>query len=335
MRAEDEPILRKKRGCRLVCRQSVMIERRDPLFAHLCRALKKLRNTTLRMNRLGLFWNDKESRLSLIVKRRFECTNSRPIIIEEVFKSWMKRSSHKKKNFVVLIKETNDVDKIISFIMNSYWSKIGIFVKLMRKVSMKWKNWIDFKVQHSTRLLGENWSKSKMLSMNSLERFRNCRMKSNVWVILQIFKMLNQYAVDIHTLPVDLCLSHFIQFLVECVAVLWECGAAEKGRQSFGTQHGIPGNVANPAASSSAPYPQELNLWSSHISEPLHSSTAEKNECQTPVQDQRCQSWPSAKNAVILVREILHCIMGQTNDCRSQISTLISSIHLLHLLLVR
>ena len=46
-------------------------------------------------------------------------------------------------------------------------------------------------------------------------------------------------------------------------------------------------------------YPQELNPWSSGISEPIHSSTAEKNENQTPVQDQRCQSGPSAKNSVI------------------------------------
>ena len=35
------------------------------------------------------------------------------------------------------------------------------------------------------------------------------------------------------------------------------------------------------------------------FSEPIHSSTAEKNENQTPVQDQRCQSGPSAKSSVI------------------------------------
>ena len=35
------------------------------------------------------------------------------------------------------------------------------------------------------------------------------------------------------------------------------------------------------------------------MSEPVHSSTAEKNENQTPVQDQRCQSGPSARNSVI------------------------------------
>ena len=68
-RAEDEPITLKKKACRPVCRrQSVMIERRDPLFAHLVhkfRAPKKLRDTTLKVNRLGLSWNDKESRFSL------------------------------------------------------------------------------------------------------------------------------------------------------------------------------------------------------------------------------------------------------------------------------
>ena len=41
--------------------------------------------------------------------------------------------------------------------------------------------------------------------------------------------------------------------------------------------HGISGNVfANPVASSSAPYPQELNPWSSGREEPIHSSTVEK-----------------------------------------------------------
>ena len=63
MRAEDEPITLKKKACRPVCRrQSVMIERRDPLFAHLCRAPKKFRDTALKINRLGLSWIDKESR---------------------------------------------------------------------------------------------------------------------------------------------------------------------------------------------------------------------------------------------------------------------------------
>ena len=74
----------------------------------------------------------------------------------------------------------------------------------------------------------------------------------------------------------------------------------KNGPPSIWDAHGISGNVfANPAASSSAPYPQELNPWSSHISEQIHSSLAGKNENQTPVQDQRCQSGPSAQNSVM------------------------------------
>ena len=52
-----------------------------------------------------------------------------------------------------------------------------------------------------------------------------------------------------------------------------------EGPPSIWDTHGISGNVfANPDASSSAPYPQELNPWSSSIEEPLHTSTVEKSE---------------------------------------------------------
>ena len=64
--------------------------------------------------------------------------------------------------------------------------------------------------------------------------------------------------------------------------------------------HGISGNVfAKPHASSSAPYPQELNPWSTTIEEPLHMSTAEKSERPEQNRDLRCQSGPSAKDSVI------------------------------------
>ena len=52
----------------------------------------------------------------------------------------MNLSSLKEEKFIVLIKETNNFDDTNNFFMNSYWNKIGIFVKLMRKVSIRWKN---------------------------------------------------------------------------------------------------------------------------------------------------------------------------------------------------
>ena len=60
--------------------------------------------------------------------------------------------------------------------------------------------------------------------------------------------------------------------------------------------HGKSRNVfANSTASSSAPYPQESDPWVSNVSE--HTSPHWEN--QAPVQDQRCQSGPAAKNSVI------------------------------------
>ena len=74
----------------------------------------------------------------------------------------------------------------------------------------------------------------------------------------------------------------------------------KEGPPSIWDTPGISGNVfANPVASTSAPYPQELNPWSSRTEEPLHSSTVEKSERQAQDQDQRCQSAQSTKNSVI------------------------------------
>ena len=64
-----------------------------------------------------------------------------------------------------------------------------------------------------------------------------------------------------------------------------------KGPPSIWDAHGISGNVfANPHASSSAPYPQEMNPWEETIEGPLHMSTAEKSERPEQNQDLRCQS---------------------------------------------
>ena len=73
-----------------------------------------------------------------------------------------------------------------------------------------------------------------------------------------------------------------------------------EGPPSIWDTHGISGNVfANPDASSSALYPQELNQWSSSIEEPLRTSTAQKSERPEQNRDLRCQSGPSAKESVI------------------------------------
>ena len=91
---------------------------------------------------------------------------------------------------------------------------------------------------------------------------------------------------------------------------------------------GISGNVfANPQASSTAPYPQELNPCGTTIDEPVHMSTAEKSERPEQNQDLRCQSGPAAKDSVIFSGgDSLKNCGAANNDCRFRISTLTSSL---------
>ena len=74
----------------------------------------------------------------------------------------------------------------------------------------------------------------------------------------------------------------------------------KEGPPSIWDTHGKSGNVfANPHASSSASYPQELNPWGTTVEEPLHMSRAEKSVRSEQNRDLRCQSGPSAKDSVI------------------------------------
>ena len=52
--------------------------------------------------------------------------------------------------------ETNNFDEINNFFMNDYWNNMGNFVKFMRKVSMRWKNWRSSRVPPSTLLQEED-----------------------------------------------------------------------------------------------------------------------------------------------------------------------------------
>ena len=110
--------------------------------------------------------------------------------------------------------------------------------------------------------------------------------------------MLNQYAVHNPTLPVNERFSHFFKILGGMLSRSLGMPSRNNGPPSIWDTHGISGNaLAKPTASSSAPYPQESNPWSSNVSE--HTSPHVMSESQTQVQDQRCQSGPPARNSFV------------------------------------
>ena len=93
-----------------------------------------------------------------------------------------------------------------------------------------------------------------------------------------------------------------------------------EGAPSIWDTHGISGNVfVNPDASSSAPYPQELNgvlVPKTRFINPQWKRV--KGEHKIKIRDASLDSQPKIQSSS--VEENLQRIMGQTNnDCRSQI----------------
>ena len=205
-----------------------------------------------------------------------------------------KMSSPSEEKLIILLQAMNNFDEINNFFMTNYQNKI----RDLREAHMKSLN----EMEELKRFQGstfDEFSRRKLivetLSLNSQPRFRNYRMMLIVWMIREFLKMLNQYAVDNPTLPVNL---RFFQPFRDPGGMLSRpLGMPSRNDRppSIWDAHGIPGNVpANPTACSSSPYPQESNPWISDVSE--HTSPHVLSECQTPntALDQRCQSGPSA-----------------------------------------
>ena len=204
-RAVDELITLLTKVCRRVSRRlSVVLEHGDlfpMILDHSLQKSEKIRVATRRTKEQVLADFRAE-----IQKHEFQADDDRRSIQK------LKISSLKQEKFIVLIKETNNFDEINNSFKNICWNKVGIFMDLMRIVSVRWKNWFDFKAQHSIQFPWENWSKMETLSLKLQARFRNYRMKLIAWMIREIFKMLNQYAVDNPTSPINQCFTYHLSW---------------------------------------------------------------------------------------------------------------------------
>ena len=236
----------------------------------------------------------------------------------EVSRNWMKLLSVNEVRIIVLLLETHSFDEINNFFMNNYWNKIGIFVKLMWKISMRWKNWSDFNCLHLIHFQGEKSSKIETLPLNSQPKFRNYRMNSIVWMIREIFKdaeSVRSGQSHVTSQPVFLSL-----FRDPAGMLSRSLGMPSRndGPARISNTHGLSGNVfEDPTAFSSALYPQESDPLISNVSE--HTSPHVMSESQSPALDPRCQSarnWP--KWGKIL--KWLWCRPTKTSDFRTSFS---------------
>ena len=142
--------------------------------------------------RIRILFERQKSKFSLKLEPRIRNTNIKPILIEEVSRNWMELLSLSERKLIILFQVMNNSDEINYNFKNYYQNKIGIFVKLIWKVLMRWNSWREFKSYESMNFWKEDWSKIRTLFMNSRPEFRNYRMKSIVWMSLEILRMLSQ-----------------------------------------------------------------------------------------------------------------------------------------------
>ena len=189
------------------------------VFGSLISNVKENPRPTQKVSKSGFFWNDRKSKISLIIEQRLKDTSSRPIND--------RRSIQKLK--------TNNIDEINNFFMNIYWNKIENFVKLMRKVSMRWKNWSDFKDLRSIQFQGEDWSKIETLSLNSQKKSGITeRNQLHEW-----FEIFSRCWISTQwTFPrcQSTCVFPTSSNSWRNAPFFWSAGAATMGHQVFGTR---------------------------------------------------------------------------------------------------
>ena len=142
-------------------------------LVHKFQTSEKIHVATHKKSKSGFFRNDKKSRFSLILERRLANTSSRSDYDRRSIQKLNEVIEYQRGEFIVLIKETNNFDDINNFFMNNYWHKIGIFVKLVRRIQIekRWKpTWGKIKRTTHSAKNRRTWS----TAMESVEYLDMC-----------------------------------------------------------------------------------------------------------------------------------------------------------------
>ena len=182
---------------------------------------------------------------------------------------------------------------------DNYGDRNWNFVKLINKVLQKWKNYGNSRVLPSIRSQDENLSRIRTLFLELPGRVQELQNEVNCMKILWIFRMLESVRSGNSHVTTSTSVIPTSSNSWRDVATFFRIAEPQRRvAKHLGHTWYIGKRFADPFASSSAPYPQELHQWNSS-EEPLHSSTVEKSERPEQNQDLRCQSAPSAKDSVI------------------------------------
>ena len=89
--------------------------------------------------RTRILLEDKRSKFSMKSELRSISMNFKPILIEEVSRNWMELLSLSEGKLIILLQVMNNSDEINCNLKNNDQNKIGIFVKFLSRVFIRWK----------------------------------------------------------------------------------------------------------------------------------------------------------------------------------------------------
>ena len=162
----------------------------------------------------------------------------------------------------------------------------------MRKVSVKWKNWTDFRVPHSTQFRGENWSKIEILSSNSLSKIQELQNEINCMKDSRDFQDSEsvRYGQSHVTSQPVFFPPH--PDLGGMPSRSLGMPSRNNGPPSIWDTYGISGKRLCKSKRRLIQHLIRRNWIHGAL---MCQNTHVMSECQTPIQDQRCQSRPSAQ----------------------------------------
>ena len=111
----------------------------DP-YTNLVRVKNESQVAKWKTKESGFSLKDKKSKFSLKLEPRFRNTNIKPILIEDVSRNLLELLILSEGNLIILWQVMNNPDEINYYFKNIYQNRIGIFVKLISKFFMRWKN---------------------------------------------------------------------------------------------------------------------------------------------------------------------------------------------------
>ena len=199
-------------------------------------------SVTAQKHRLGLYLRSKERQFLRNIGKKSVITNSKQLT--------QKKSADSCKD--------------------NYGNRNWNFVKLINEVLQRWKNYENFIVLPSILFRKENSSWIRTLFWNYQAEYRmeneaNCMNDSKDFQDAESIRSGDSHVTSRpvsfppHPIPEGMLRHLFVS------------PSRREGPPSIWDTHGISGNVfANPLASSSALYPQELHQWNSSIEVPLH-----------------------------------------------------------------